>query len=439
MHLPQELLPIIYEYADLETCLALRAVDSRWKTTLDQLDAPLVAQKVLARVPWMRPGETGTGLVTWADCARVLIHRKKSATWQKVTVMDDIVVYDTPSTTVASIDTRQLPDDFHGIFDGLSTWAHQTTKDRYEEFNLENHMFINTKTLTARKFRSPIHLEYPRLQRPKLVRKEHGQHIYSCFGVEVATPPDKECISFRVNDTEVLVRSHDGTLQVIPLGQQQQQRQPLQYTDGFPLSQIVYTMLAKATLTTALKDNSWHTRLVDAVNKREIVLASVSSSSSVPNLMGTMVVDYDGILWHAYKENLIPIFVDLDDVYEDTPELWRTPDVFSRPDWAIKGPFHSSLLQGPADRGFERYICCDVAPTVIADLASHRAIRIDHADDEDVLFPGISKGKLGVWKWTPDTVAWASNQCRLQMMLHPEKTEIDLSHEHAIEDDFDYV
>lgn len=69
---------ILHEITCLESLVALSQSCSRLRTVISQFDGSLVRHRVLERVPWMRIGEAGTGLVTWMDAARLIVARKRS-------------------------------------------------------------------------------------------------------------------------------------------------------------------------------------------------------------------------------------------------------------------------------------------------------------------------------------------------------------------------
>lgn len=71
LSLPTEILHAIYTFADLETCVSLRQVNSEFYT-LFQHSEHLFQHKLALRNPWMQPGDS---ILTWKDCVLVFVAR----------------------------------------------------------------------------------------------------------------------------------------------------------------------------------------------------------------------------------------------------------------------------------------------------------------------------------------------------------------------------
>lgn len=125
--MPHNLTPIltkIYKQATLEDTLALSLTCRTFKSILDSQDTTLVAAMVQQRVPWMRPGESGTGLGTWRDCARVVCARKRAllaGKWTEIENLGSVVGVARPKRTYLSpIDVSgKLPKSYVGMFDDV--------------------------------------------------------------------------------------------------------------------------------------------------------------------------------------------------------------------------------------------------------------------------------------------------------------------------------
>lgn len=124
--LPQELMAMVYDFADLETCVVLREVGPVWYSVFHQVD---LRSKLVDRNPWMRPQEDDNGdFRFWSDCVLVFVARLKK--WQWVDSMEDITV---PEGTVQSRRTivasklepdEHLPLDFKGLNTDVAGLAH---------------------------------------------------------------------------------------------------------------------------------------------------------------------------------------------------------------------------------------------------------------------------------------------------------------------------
>lgn len=79
-HVPSEIVSLIYSSADLETCVALREINSQWYSVFHNLDE-LWKTKMGERNPWMMPGDGD--LETWQDVVLVFVKRLTSDLWKR--------------------------------------------------------------------------------------------------------------------------------------------------------------------------------------------------------------------------------------------------------------------------------------------------------------------------------------------------------------------
>lgn len=84
--IPLEIASMVYSFADLESCVALREVSSEWYSSFQHMDHVL-SKKLKQRNPWMQPGDSD--LKTWRDCVLVFVARLK---WPTIDNLDDIKV-----------------------------------------------------------------------------------------------------------------------------------------------------------------------------------------------------------------------------------------------------------------------------------------------------------------------------------------------------------
>ncbi|KAG5359507.1 hypothetical protein CJU90_5330 [Yarrowia sp. C11] len=76
---PVEVMEMVFDCADLETCVALRRVSKAWYSCFSNIEDTL-KDKLQKRNPWMKPGDVD--LQTWADCVLVFVSRKLGQKWQ---------------------------------------------------------------------------------------------------------------------------------------------------------------------------------------------------------------------------------------------------------------------------------------------------------------------------------------------------------------------
>ncbi|KAG5358836.1 hypothetical protein CKK34_5131 [Yarrowia sp. E02] len=79
---PVEVMEMVFECADLETCVALRRVSKAWYACFNDIEE-MLRDKLEIRNPWMKPGDVD--LKRWADCVLVFVSRKLSKKWEQRT------------------------------------------------------------------------------------------------------------------------------------------------------------------------------------------------------------------------------------------------------------------------------------------------------------------------------------------------------------------
>lgn len=115
--LPIELMGLLYSVADLETCVDLREVSSEWYTAFKRY-GDCMENTVRSRTLGLQPGENGSELQSWGDCALVFVGRLRNAKWEKV---DHSQAY-WPHRSISSTHTLvsieidgKLPQDYTGL------------------------------------------------------------------------------------------------------------------------------------------------------------------------------------------------------------------------------------------------------------------------------------------------------------------------------------
>lgn len=153
---PPEIMEMIFSACDLETCVRLREVSSVWYLLFQKSDVTL-RQKMLARDPWIRPGDD---LSSWRDCAMVFVTRLR--TWQSATHVDNIRVADKVETRKIVVGfeigrDERLPDNFSFMTDAhqcVSSCQHLHLRDSTEE-----HLFsrdFRTLEVTLNEYRHEL-------------------------------------------------------------------------------------------------------------------------------------------------------------------------------------------------------------------------------------------------------------------------------------------
>lgn len=77
--LSNELIRLIFEYCNLEGCVALSQVCSSYWSVWTELDESLIRERVVERAPWFIALDTECGLDSWRKCALLLTRRSYRA------------------------------------------------------------------------------------------------------------------------------------------------------------------------------------------------------------------------------------------------------------------------------------------------------------------------------------------------------------------------
>lgn len=156
--LPSELMTLVYSFCDLETCVALREVNSGWFSAFKQLE-PMLKKKLEKRNPWITPGDGD--LITWTDCVLVFVGRLRNPKWEKVDLHTELEMNLDPveRKAVAASELKfgeLLPSNFKslvgdgGCESGECRHFHASTSAFEEDVDFKRNMWtgktVNSKT-----------------------------------------------------------------------------------------------------------------------------------------------------------------------------------------------------------------------------------------------------------------------------------------------------
>lgn len=432
--LPAELREEIFRECQLEECLALAQTCSVFRATLQALDASLLAKRVMQRVPWMIPGEGGTDLITWADCARVVAARKRAFASGKVTqveLLDDVKPGPANFCELEASVSATVPEDYQPLFDDYLREPYNSQVDKttfhtpcgYDDLEF---LELDLKTLKSSPRQEFDFTKYP--SRIKIPDKRN-RCIFEWKGMKFLLPNASECVVCHDAYLQVLVRFH---VKDDPQSHNVIVNKADTDSDGLLNCITAYrpeTKHLKAVAGGVIgvflndREHTWVTCYMDLEHKVAVILirgtCDVTSSRKrsddflyiQPHLD---IFSYNGILYQRFNNRLIPLMVDLGhqvrctnwEFLEGMSINWKqcaitmATHVGYRNDWSFPPVVKDDSVhfQGMPEHGLERYIGQHTNPARIVDLCTRQLVATPNPD-RDFVFPGISRGELGFWKW----------------------------------------
>lgn len=301
--IPPSVASLIFSNCDLESCVALRQVNSTWYSAYNQSEAVLKSL-LTRRCPWIAP-QTGSSFSSWADCALVLVSRLKSKKW---TVADDFNELDqfrtvSPINEISAVVLKKgqkLPENFSPLHPHTGSYCTHSCGCLHFEF-----AFLNLKSM-----------EYTP-QDPRKEEDEEGYHVLSETDEEIVidwegtiiTLPALakiDSISVDISENLVVVQGDTRTF-VFPRDKCHYKHVLLVHLKRWNTSMFVvgdlYVRRDPPNTDQRYCPRSYH--LFDPYTKRFVQYAA--KSYAVP------VASYNGLVWWLVNQrSFIPTFMDLD-------------------------------------------------------------------------------------------------------------------------------
>lgn len=291
--LPPEIMPLIYEFADLETCVALRQVNTKWYDLYQQMD-DVFAEKMPVRNPWMKPQD---GIERWTDVVLVFVQRLQN--WKKTHYVEKFSFAEPAQLPKVLVGEelgfeRRLSPDFVSIFDNVacaSASEHFSTVKDYHEYLM-----------------SPWTKEVTRHSLDHEVVSEDTSTIIKYKGVTITLPA-----YFLSEDTRVDMYSKhiavlsDGHWVIMS-------RDQPTYKEG-----IVFTLPAGHIYTAFEAGDVFCIQNGHAVGGPKGIITYFADlhSKKMHEMFGyhdtQPVAFYNGLVWWAVRDVIVPTMVDLQD------------------------------------------------------------------------------------------------------------------------------
>lgn len=396
---PPEIMLMLYSFCDVETCVALRGVNSGWFSAFNQIE-PLFKGMLKYRNPWIKPGDGD--LITWTDCALVFVARIKSSKWKCTTGTGGDSLYtgvEPPRRKAVVASELKLGERLPGNFKSL-------IQDGGCEAKLCRHFHAN-------------HQEEKIGITGLHARIELTMDMWS--GDTKETSPWYRELDHLSNETEAVIL-HKGVLITLP--------------GSVDFEETVYLNIFFTWITAQIKNQIWVMPRDKPHYKHGVFFDGYTTAAEdIPGILDLGKPDshdrfhvdvetqqflplhwmswdnrdlplawYNGTIWWAYGQKFVPSFVDM-----QQPEK-----TYYRPDRVITGlRARSECIQGDKSLGLGRYILMGAGKgtsTVdLVDLESRcvTSITPPHGWERDRshrFFLGFTEGQFHARYMNPDTV-----------------------------------
>ncbi|KAG5368535.1 hypothetical protein CJU90_0740 [Yarrowia sp. C11] len=369
-HIPSEIVALILSFAEIETAVTLRELNTQWYSMFHTLE-PVWKAKMNDRNPWIVPGDGD--LKTWKDVALVFGKRLLSSKWQTTEDIDNVEVTGTqiPKRTIVGRELhfgQKLPASFVSMADNTTC---RTLVCEHMHFLVpgESHYSMDPWTLET-------HDEHERFQ---ILSMEAEETVVEVDGIKVTIP------TYLFDQGEVADVSVGRSTVYVHLRARGHLMMP-RADPHFRLSFYVRSSEPReAGDLTVLKQGDGYT-LADFGNRR--LLKYTKSRKAAP------VALYNGVIWLVRNKNcMIPTFIDL-----NTPEK-----LYYRSDRAITGMEirEPKSSQGSRARGSAQFVIGLTGTGLeIVDLVGGCVTSISHHygyPEQSQCFVGFNEGRFQAW------------------------------------------
>lgn len=406
--LSPEVMSLVYEYADLESCVSLRQVNSHWYNAFNRND-DFWRLKMRARNPWVEPGEAD--LKSWVDCVLVFCARLK---WPSVMSLNDISVDEKKSErkTVVGFElglNEKLPINFTGMMP-IESGCTVACDHFFAMAAWETQEFIRDLwTLSSRPKDEPYEIV--------AVDDEEGT-VIKYRDVVITMPPSikpADIVPFSGLNTPVhlgtmivTVELQDGRMISMPRDNAHYEKGYIFNGAGASLFQIGNVHFARETPGLIHRAAVYRYRFADFESKQMVEYGA--GRHAYP------VASYNGLVWwHLLKgpRSLVPTFVDL-----QSPKR-----VYFLPQRAITGVSHNLFEQSCISRISSQFVVALSDTGIeIVDLDTGVITAVTGPSDWPAarFFPGYWNGKFQT-RCMSEEVVQATTELVLQEHGVPEQ------------------
>ncbi|KAG5358558.1 hypothetical protein CJU89_5174 [Yarrowia sp. B02] len=404
--LPLEIANVIFALCHLETCVDLRQVNSFWNNVFRQADQ-IVQSKLQQRNPVIQPGESGSELSSWTDCAIVFVSRLRNAKWTHIESFEEVEAPPGKKTQVQILKARQvygrLPSDFRGLL------VECDRSKLNEELILKDKYAIDGRTLRARE------IIPERDEMGKVVSADADKAEITYKGVSVVLPAKfAELTNIYMNDAVIVARS-GSECYLLP-----RDSTDFREGQGFGYSQQYYESPEFSNRSSYISSFYGETsetprtfRLADLYQKRMVDLFATSQNIDA-------VATFNGLVWFTKCTGkglaYVPVLLDEGKMYYRKDKMVH----------GIDGRFWGD--QGSKSRDAQRFTCYGTETGAeVIDLINGTVTDIETDSEASHIFTGFSNGEFGAWYFSPKMMDGLNKMLRAHLKVYPGREEYDLA------------
>lgn len=433
MKLPNEILAIVYQYCDLETCVIMSQTCTAF---LDMYlsSEPLLEELLLARCPWILPQDDGSEIETWAQLAYVFFYRMHSysplvSSWstQGIFAKDrgpwETVFGNEPRPLMLNYPAFMIPEPPEDDIVLINTTYQFPYAADFEAIHhrpvaegeyLEGNRMIITNSPTG-VFGAQVSVNLTTLEIKDVEQSVYVNRIYydaatkETFyvfrGALIPVPHRTIHVAEYVNNVEVLLVTGNVFI-TLPLENGEvdaRKRFTFSLTGAYMISQFHNATFITAASTTSQRVYYIHHRI------RKLATIMITQNGLFGGDHWEKFALHNGIFWHFQNNTLVPYQVDFGRI-----DRYGFVPLRTRPNWIIschtRGlPAGPKLLQ--RQDKLRRYVSFMSFPNMVFDLSTRtcykqRQMAYDLSYPHDRYFAGISMGFIKFFRWRRTTGAF---------------------------------
>lgn len=321
---PPEIKSLVFEQLDVESCVALRQVDSSWYAAFRDSE-PIWEAKLRLRNPWIKPGG-GPDLNSWAGCVLVFVARLQK--WPTVDDINDIATPTEPaeceSVVAVELEGTKKPNScFSGMVEHDYEHCHPIVceQNHCATFDYRFDYSLNLWTHEISTLHHPT---------PELVHSDENYFAirYKDIGMVLPTSFSLQGIAaVKEGPNYILVSNESGEAALLPRENPHIDSglslEPFQY--GTPEDRYFFEdmFMTRAQLSVLPDEGRDHRFLIADFHAQKMHVYAIASGPSQP------VASYNGLVWWSiHRDCLLPTFIDLQSprkVYYSAERTMRVP------------------------------------------------------------------------------------------------------------------
>lgn len=293
--IPPSVASLVFSHCDLESCVALRQVNSSWYSFYNNNET--VLKSLLSkRCPWITP-QCGNQLSSWADCALVFVSRLQSKKWTSCDRLPTQHQSQTPIKRILPIELtkdEKLPKDFTPL---------HSHSGRYCDYSCDYlHFEYANLNLTTMEYIPDDPRKEEETGDYDVISETNEEIVIDYDGLKITLPASADIESVEVNITkDIVVLEGDTTTYVFPRNNCHYKHLLLEHDHNVSAFLLGDIYVKKVPI--AKGKFSYH---MFNPHTKQFVQYAIKNINTKP------VAAYNGLVWWLInKKSLIPTFMDL--------------------------------------------------------------------------------------------------------------------------------